>query len=317
MIRLFAGNQSLVLILIPIIFGLNLTLYHYFPYSFLLENWGENLWGITFDSLREWIELIFALVLVTANALGINYVFNTHEFYDRNTYLPAFVYLILACFFPFSVGVTDGLIAQSFFIASIYFFVHIRQNEEAKTLLFNAGFLTSIACSFQLAFVLLIPIMWIGVFSIRTFSFREWVLSILGFLSPFLWIWAVNPTFIDQLLKLNFLEKPSPLSILSIAVFVLVFLLLGISYLSVRSRFFNSSVRFRRIMNLTGTMFVFVALVNILSVIYIHSYTYLTLGIPLLALLIPYGYFDKRWRIITQILLYGLLVIHVLKFLPL
>jgi hypothetical protein len=317
MIRLFAGNQSLVLILIPIIFGLNLILFRYFPFSFLLENRGENLWGITFDSLGISVELILAMILVSANALGINYVFNAHEFYDRNTYLPSFIYVLLACFFPFSVGVTDGLIGQSFFIASIYFLVHIRQNEEAKSLLFNAGFLTGLACTFQLAFVLLIPIMWVGVFSIRTFSFREWMLSVLGFTAPFLWVWVLNPAFIDQLGELNFLEKPSALGIMSIAVFVLVILLLVLSYFGIRSRFLNSSVRFRRIMNLIAALFVFILVVNLLSVIYLNSYTYLTLGIPVLAILLPYGYFDKRWGIITRLLFYGIIVIHILKFTPL
>lgn len=315
MIRAFAGNQSLFMVFIPMLFGLNILLHNFFNIPFLVDDYVFNLWGIDITTGYSGFDTFLVLFFISANALGINYIFNVHEFYERNTYLPALIYTILVCFFPFSAEFGNTLMSQSFFICAIYFFIHIRQNEAAKSLLFNAGFFVALASSVQVAFFLLLPVMWIGVFSIRTFSFKELLISIFGFVTPYLWLWYFNPIFIEQFTSENYLQATTIYPYFSVPVFVFAFILIFIAYLGIRNRFLKSSVRFRRIMNMLATMFIYVSLVNILAVVYIHSYTYLAVGIPVLALVIPYAYIDNEKSSISAVILYLLMSMHFVKFL--
>lgn len=315
MIKIFASNQPFVMIFIPILVLGHFVLDWFFPSFEMLASGQENLWQLDFNELDTLYSRTGAFILISLNAIIINRVFNTHEFYDRNTFLPSFVYLLLIFLFPLSLRLQEDLIAHTFFILSLSKLFDVKQNDDARKSTFLSGLFLGVAVTFLPIYVYFLAFIWMGVLSIRPFKAREYLLPILGVLLPLGWV-----AFIDADFYLNFILFKSSLDYSrfgNIVIFLphlIVVLLSILGYKNILERRSKSSIRFKRIIGLTTYVFLFSILSASAITIINGSYFYFTIGAVILSIILPYSYIDTKAKWVPTTLMYGLLILNVLKF---
>lgn len=316
MIKLFAHNEPYIFILIPFLVLGHLVLDIYFPSFEILAVGQENLWHFDFKLMPEMFARAGAFFFVCLNAYLINYVFNTHEFFERNTYLPSLIYILLVFLFPMSLRLGEDLIAHTFFILSIHQLFNIKQNEDARHMTFLAGLFIGLAATFLPVYVYFSLFIWVGTLSIRPFVMREMLLPIFGMTIPMLWVFLV-----DQEFFLSFITFDSKLDyskygdIIIYIPHVVVLFLIIIANRNILERRAKSSIRYKRILGLVIYTLLFSVIISIGVLIFFESYFYFTVGVVILCIILPYAYLGARYKWIPSSLFYILLLLNVVKFL--
>jgi hypothetical protein len=316
MIKLFGSNQPFVLALIPLMVLGHFTLDVFFPSFELLASGQENLWQLDFNELSTLYSRIGAFFLITLNAILVNRVFNTHEFYDKNTFLPSLIYILLVFLFPLSLRMQEDLIAHTFFILALSKLFDIKQNDDARKSTFLSGLFLGCAVTFLPIYIYFILFLWMGTLSIRPFVLREFLLPLLGVFLPLGWIAFIDVDFYFSFIQFESILDYSRFGELFILIPHLIVVALSIiGYKNILERRLKSSIRYKRIVGLTTYVFLFSILSSILVTIINGSYFYFTIGAVILSIILPYGYLDTKRKWIPTTLLYGLITLNVLKFL--
>jgi len=324
MIKAFAGNIVFIVVLIPVLIAANLTLEIFFNAFNTSELHSTNLLNTNLTPSADWLNFFLVIVLLSANALLINFTFNSHDFYDRNTYLPSLIYILIACFFPLSIYVNGELIAQTFTILAINQLFRIKQNEDARKWVFNASLFLGFAYIFNPIYFSFFIIVFVVLFNIRPFVFRELFLAIIGFIIPLLWLILYNvitdnpfgiEIFMNSLFihsaKLDFISLPYWL-IISPHILIIPLLFVSLYFLS--KRYNKSSIRFKRLIQNTIFMVVMAFLGGLLVFVSNSSYYYFSVGAVAFPFLLPYAYLEPKNKTLPTILIYFLLLIHLIKF---
>ncbi len=316
MIKLFANNEPYIFILIPLMVAGHLILDIYFPSFEMLAIGQENLWDLDFKMMPSYFSRVGAFFFICLNAYLLNYVFNTHEFYDRNTYLPSLIYILLVFLFPMSLRLGEDLIAHTFFILSIHQLFNIKQNEDARHMTFLAGLFTGFAITFLPVYAYFLIFIWIGTLSIRPPVIRELLLPLFGVMIPLLWVFLVDQNFYTSLVsfesKLDYSKYGNILIYIPHAIVLVLIVLSNRNILERRSK---SSIRYKRILGLVIYTLLFSILISIGILIFFHSYFYFTVGAVILSIILPYAYLGARYKWLPSSLLYILLIVNLVKFL--
>lgn len=185
-VKLFLSNRSIVQFLLPLVVALYVFLNYsqgYYNYTEIANFgfWGSNL---KLDAITT---QIIASIVVIANAIGINAIFNWNQFLERNSFMPSLLYVILLSFYHSFYEFDGLLVSHSFLIITLYQLYFLRQNEDGRKLVFNASFFAGLAATFHPPLIGLLPILFFMIWNIRPFVFREILLSIIGFGIPLLY----------------------------------------------------------------------------------------------------------------------------------
>jgi hypothetical protein len=129
-----------------------------------------------------------SLGLIILEALLINYILAENDLIPRNSYLAAFVFIIVTGVFSDLIILNPILIANFFLIAAVMLFLKLYEEHESYATVFNIGTLLSLASMVYLPSFALILLIWAGFIIYRLFSWREWFISIIGFALPYLFL---------------------------------------------------------------------------------------------------------------------------------
>jgi hypothetical protein len=315
MIKYFANNQSFIVILIPVFVFLHFLMDYYFPAFNLLAIGQENLWNLDFKSIDPFLSKALAFIFICVNAIILNFVFNTLEFYDKFIYLPSILYVLMVFLFPISLRFGEDLLGHFFFILSFYHLLSIRQNDDARNNTFISGLFLGAAATFLPVYALFLLVIWVGVFTIRPFVFREYLLPLIGLFFPFLWVYLVNPFFLDDFFsfesKLNFSRFGAFVIFLPHIVIIILALLANKNILERRLK---SSIRYKRVMTVTIFTLLFSASISVLILVFFDTYFYFTIGAAVLPFVLPYAYLNVKHKWLPNTLFYALILINVIKF---
>ena len=152
--------------------------FHYFN-----DNYYDFTWPLLayFDINKFLLYSIYAVVIFFTS-LKINSIINKSVFFKKTNYACGFVYtitIILIC--PIHQGVLPA-IANLFAVLAVGNLMKIYRNKSCKIEVFNATcwlIFSSISFSFN---VFLIPMVWLALYFIRPFEWREYLMPIVGFL---------------------------------------------------------------------------------------------------------------------------------------
>jgi Family of unknown function (DUF6427) len=153
--------------------------------SMPLYSFFENI--IPVNSLAS-ILVGFAFVLFQAFLLiqfNKKYILINHR-----TYLPAFFYILISGSFIPLQGFNPVIIGTIFLYLALNYIFSIYREEYALNKLYLAGFFISIASLFWIPFAVFFLIIWISLSVLRPFIGREWIVSLLGFLTPYLLVFV-------------------------------------------------------------------------------------------------------------------------------
>lgn len=254
MIRFFTENRGFAALLLP------LFIVAYFVLNAANSAPFEHLYfGFFGDYATQnstMLQVIAASMLLV-NASLLNYVFNIHNFYTKTTYLPAFIYIVWMSFYKEMYEPSGVLFSHTFFVLAINQLFYLNQNEDGRRNVFNASLFFGVGACLQPAILVIFPFIFISVWILRPFVFRETLLVMAGFLTPFLYAWVAS-TFQDksffegwEFKIINF--QDFNVFAIVFASFTLLFSLLSFWGMNVQMN--KSSIRFRKQIRVLSWLF--------------------------------------------------------------
>lgn len=314
-LRPFLSNRPLVLLLlVPIIVGFQL-LNAQFHFHALIERVDLGLWGKT-TFLSSWWTSIIASAIVMANAIQLNFLFNKHEFLDKNNYGPSLFYVVLMSFSHSFYQVDAVLICHLFLLQSLRLLFQLKSNETNFTSAFNSAFFIGLSASFLPPSAALIIPFWFSAWALHPFSFRQWLLMIIGFLIPIgnglTYWWISGHTISTRILRHSSLIKYEDVFFYGTTATIVILFLLSIIGIQIRVRV--SNIRFKKLNRalvwiLVGTLLLGVAEI----IIYQQSEWISMLFIPL-SFFFTFAFIHRIWQKVASIFFYLALIIAVAKF---
>jgi hypothetical protein len=141
---------------------------------------------------------IIAIALISLEAIYLNSITNKYEVLYKNSYLPALMYALLMSSALSLLFLHPVIIANLFLLRALDRLFMLFKNESAISPLFDSLFFASIASIIYFPAFALIILFLAALAIIRPFSFREWMIAVIGFTVPY-FFFGVYFFWMDQL----------------------------------------------------------------------------------------------------------------------
>ncbi len=265
--------------------------------------------------------VFLTLLIVVLQAFLLVFFNKTYILINYRTYLPAFFYIIIASSFVQLQRINPVILGAIFIFISINNLFSIYRSDYTLNKLYLAGFFIAIASLFWTPFIFFVILIWISLLVLRPFIGREWLVGLLGFLTPYLFVFVYYFVFtsgdqiemliasLQQSLKINI-----NLNFLHFSYYILygfLFLLLILASYTIIANFQKKKIRNRKYFEINWWIFFisFGLLVFFESVGYEIIYV---LCIPLSFLLTDYFYtIRKSWFLNLLLVVFYLSIIYI------
>lgn len=189
----FRNNDKLGYILLPVaaisvwLFSLILPPFHQvysgntsFIFSIFLNNASVN--------LLLALNLLFSI----ANSYLISFVCTKHEISDRQNLLPGFFFILFTGLLNLSGAFHPIIPATTIVLLALFRLFSIYREEMSLSEVFDASFLLSMAVLVYAPFIVFVSIPFIAMLILKPFKLREWLLSLLGLVTPLVFASALQ-----------------------------------------------------------------------------------------------------------------------------
>jgi hypothetical protein len=117
---------------------------------------------------------VFLVTIITIN----------QEIVDKSNYFPVFIFVVLSSVSINAFQIVPQAFTNIFILFSIYKLLDCYRKENILNQLFEAGFWLSLSAYITISSVISFPLFFIILLILRPFYWREWVVGILGFITP-------------------------------------------------------------------------------------------------------------------------------------
>lgn len=190
-IKLFKSNSPISIIILPVFIALcwfnaflspaPVVVEHSMPLYKLLVTWTQP-----FPVLAS----ILGYIMVMLTGFLYNYIANEHEFLQRRTYLPGLFYCVLMSASPQLLQYHPLIFANFFITLMLNSLIKTYRQNKAFNGVFEAGLFLGIATLFYYPLVILFPLLPISLIVLRPFIWREWLIIIVGFVFPYIYVFT-------------------------------------------------------------------------------------------------------------------------------
>lgn len=127
---------------------------------------------------------MLAIVIIFMQALYLKSVATRHKLFPRYTYIPAFIYLLLTSIYPPFNTFNETILVNWFLLGAVDIMFSFTQTSQPRKLIFNAGFLLSMAALFQFTMLAYFFLLLVGMVMFRSFNVGEWSVAMMGYATP-------------------------------------------------------------------------------------------------------------------------------------
>jgi hypothetical protein len=316
MLRLFLGNQFVALLFLPLVVGLYFGLNQFTEYFELFPEIDFGCWGTYVFHQYNWANYI-SFPIVIANAIGANYIFNSNEFYDKNTYVIALFYVVYLSFFQCFYQANGVLLAHSAIICGLLQVFRLEYNKDGRRAVFNSGFLFGLAATFHPPYCVLLPILCWMILRIRPFVLREFLLTFVGFIIPLLYGFYFLYGIMHKKLKFETLSEGNHLAKkeLFVGISLGIFAVIGLfSLIILSNKSGKSSIRFKKMMSVLKLLFFVVILLGITEFFAFKGYEWVSLIVIPIVFFYPFSFFNKSSHFLGSLIFYLSFFFSIAKF---
>lgn len=266
------------------------------PFSRLLLSIPDNNWISPVNNL------LLAMIILIIQALFFNRIVNNYNLLGKQTYLPALLFVTIGSLLSPFLVLSPALICNFLILIIIERFLSIFKKTEVSTVMYDLGMIVALGALIYFPFIAMLPLIWIGLTIFRPFYWREWVATLLGFITIFFFL-AVYYFWNDALDKFYQIWLPLGskfptrfnINFYDSLVLIPVVIILFLGFFHVQKNFFRSVVHLRKSFQLLFFMFILT-----LGSFYLKStlvlYHFL-LCVPSVAVLMAYYFLhaQRRW----------------------
>ena len=116
---------------------------------------------------------------------------NENKFFKKKSYAGGSLYLIFSSFLPSYLILSPASLALTFLILALSKMFSLFKMEKPYGAIFDVGFLVSIATLFYFPSVIFLLLAYFALATIRPFSYREWIIILMGFGSPLVILFTI------------------------------------------------------------------------------------------------------------------------------
>jgi hypothetical protein len=201
------------------------------PLYSLLLNW---------LSQSQLLSVAVALILIIIQSLILFYVYQANGFFGRSNFIPAII-ILLAYSWDTNYQTMHAVLPGGIFLIIALNAIMVMYGQQAAyRLVFTAAFSLGIASLFYIPLAYLLILVWFTLITYRVSTWREYAISIIGFILPFIYYFSWlfwNDSFligINQISEslVNFILPPKMALVytiwLSVSAFILVITMVAV-----------------------------------------------------------------------------------------
>ncbi len=165
--------------------------------------------GFDFINGIPFLSEVIAFLMVLAQGFYLNYLINKYdlrESRERSNFLAALFGIVLLSVFPAFRTLLPQHFSGIFLLLMLDRVFDSYRKDSAFSHCFDAGLFASVASLFYFPTVIFFFLVWTGFVLLRAFNWREWLISFLGFIIPWLmvltyyfWFDRLDDFFINQI----------------------------------------------------------------------------------------------------------------------
>ena len=148
-----------------------------------------------------------AILLISLQAIVLNYMLIKNNLSLRNNLLPAYIFILLSGSTHSLTQLSAPLIASFFILLGIVELIGMYELKDPFTECFNASFFITIASFFYFPAIAFFLLIWISFLIYRVISWREWIISIVGFFAAALFVWFYFFWHNQELIIWNYIKQ--------------------------------------------------------------------------------------------------------------
>ena len=259
---------------------------------------------------------VLALLIILISAIVLNDVINKNELFNRNTFLPALLYLIFMSAIKEHQVLSPIVISNLFWILAFKQLFNIYSQVPCKSQVFNATVLMLFGGLFYFPSLLMAALVWVALKILRPFVWREWIVPFFAFIVfgaycmvTLIWGNSIN-NWSDY-----FTFDSEQYSFIQIVISWPYYILLGIVLFlvsfsggTILKQYKASSLRFRKI--IFFFLFIIILSIAILSIVQYFSdeKVYLLVGAVPLSLLITFYFNYAKKERLSQLYFYTMFI---------
>jgi hypothetical protein len=300
MIRYFKTIQPAALFSIPIL-AMVLWLPGFFrggtppaSYDSLLLN------GIS--SFPVAVQILISIALVSLGAIYLNHVISKHDVIYRHSYLPALFYVMLLSFHRDVIQFHPLLVSNLLVIRALDKTFALFKNDSPVSPVFDSSFLLAIATLIYFPAFILFFLFLYSIYRLRAFSFREFMIAVVGFTLPFFflavygfWTGTLGSSTHNFFGKFSLHKIQDGLSaakqLLAFAVFLA--LLIFLALVRLRANFYRNAIKARSAQEILFLFFI-LTVAGLFFIPQISLYHFSQLAIPFSVFLAYYFISAKK-----------------------
>lgn len=313
MIKLFLGNKTYVLLLIPFFLVCYQMLNYYFEFVELVPNQHFGLWLENIE-LNAIIAVVLASLVVLLNSFGLNLLVNRNNFYERNTYLVALIYVVFMSLFECSYFLNSTLLLHSTIIFMIHQLFELNKREDGRKNIFNAFLFFAIGVTLCPIYIFLLPMLIVSVTVIRQLSFKEFLMAFSGFSIPFMYYFSItylNGSLWRPSLWSSHFEIPQK-DFWFVTISLIVFLVL--SLFSVVFKMRQAKIQTNKQIRSLIILILFFFLLSLYELISFQQIDHFSLLIIPMSVLLIFAFLSDTYGMAANVLFYVVIVYSVIKF---
>ncbi len=205
-IQFFKSNNPSAFVFLPLI-AIAIWAFGFMEASVFPVEHAMPLYGLLAGIVENipWLGNFIALILIIGEALLLNYIVNENEVLTKQSFLPALFYIIFMSNNNYVLVLYPLIFANLFLLFAINKLLNSYRKDNAFSQAFDAGLLISIATLFYFPYAVLFPLLGVGLIIMRPFNWREWLISFIGVLVPY--IFVITFYFWNDLLDYFFYNK--------------------------------------------------------------------------------------------------------------
>jgi hypothetical protein len=145
--------------------------------------------------IYEWLsssraQAVVAILLIYIQALLINRIGIKHKLNKDFGLLPGIFYALVLSIIPDRSALTPSIIANTFIIISVHYIITTYNKKEVSANVFSSGMYAALASIIYFPYLYFFIITTVGFLIMRSFSFKERLQHLCGWIIPYVLIWV-------------------------------------------------------------------------------------------------------------------------------
>lgn len=177
----FRGSLATILVLYFVIF-ISSVFTENASENYLYPNIFYNY--LTSQITSDWLVFCINHLLLIAGMGLVAYIVSNEEIVDKLNYFPIVIYLLINSMILGKESISLILLSNVAFLFAVYKILNIYRQVNVLSNIYNACFWIATTLFLNISNIFIFPVMFVALLILRPFNWREFVIALIGFISP-------------------------------------------------------------------------------------------------------------------------------------